>query len=509
MSPPFIETVGLVEGTTFLEILSVQRSRQQLRELVKQHIQIEEPLLKQIGQIADQLSIRAYAVGGFVRDYLLGKPARQTAGRQVKDIDVVVVGDGVGFGRHVAHALGRTNLVVYENFGTAMLQLDDCKLEFVGARKESYSKYSRKPRVEVGTLEDDLSRRDFTVNAIAASLNVEDLGSVVDPFNGQQAMSEKILRTPLEPEATFDDDPLRIMRAFRFAAQLGFTIERSVLEAAKAMAPRLKIVSQERISDEFLKILLSPKPSIGLKLMDDAGVMKVVFPEVAQMGGVDQRQDHHHKDVLFHTFKVVDNICEATDNIWLRMAALLHDIAKPRTKAFQEGIGWTFHGHEEIGARMVKPIFRRMRFPLEHIAYVEKLVRLHLRPMALVDEGVTDSAVRRLLYEAGGEIDDLMKLCRADITSKNPKLVEQVKKNYDLVVQKMAEVEEKDRMRNWQPPVRGDEIMQVCGLEPGPLVGKLKHEIMEAILDGRIPNEHDAALEYLMKVKDQIIQGTS
>ena len=476
---------------------------------MNKNIQIEEPLLRQIGQIADQLSIRAYVVGGFVRNYLLGKPARQTAGRQVKDIDVVVVGDGVDFGRHVANAIGRANLVVYENFGTAMLQLDDWKLEFVGARKESYSKFSRKPRVEVGTLEDDLSRRDFTVNAIAASLNAAEFGQVLDPFNGQQAMSEKILRTPLNPTATFDDDPLRIMRAFRFASQLGFTLEPSVFEAAKAMAPRLKIVSQERISDEFLKILSSSKPSIGLQLMDAAGVMKVVFPEVAQMGGVDQRHDHHHKDVLFHTFKVVDNICEVTENIWLRLAALLHDVAKPSTKAFKEGVGWTFHGHEDIGARMVKSIFRRMRFPFEHLGYVEKLVRLHLRPMALVDEGVTDSAVRRLLYEAGEETDDLMKLCRADITSKNPKLVEQVKKNYDLVVQKMAEVEEKDYWRSWQPPIKGDEIMQVCGLQPGPLVGKLKDEIAEAILDGRIPNEHDAALKYLLEIKDQIIQGTS
>ncbi len=386
-----------------------------------------------------------------------------------------------------------------------MLQLDERKLEFVGARRESYTKYSRKPKVEVGTLDDDLSRRDFTVNAMAVSLNAADFGILLDPFDGQRAMEEKTLRTPLEPEATFDDDPLRIMRAFRFAAQLGFSVEQSAIEAAAKMAPRLKIVSQERITDEFMKILASSKPSVGLQLMQATGVLKVVFPEVAHMGGVDQRQDFHHKDVLQHTFRVLDNVAEASQDVWLRLAALLHDIAKPRTKAFKEGVGWTFHGHEELGARMVKPIFRKMRFPFEKIGYVEKLVRLHLRPMALVDEGVTDSAVRRLLFGAGEVVDDLMTLCRADITSKNPKLVVQVKQNYDLVAQKIAEVEEKDKIRNWQPPLRGDEIMEVCGLQPGPLVGKLKDAITDAILDGRIPNEHEAALSLLLEIKESMI----
>ncbi len=467
---------------------------------VSEHLDIQEPLLKQIGEIADRLSISAFVVGGFVRDLLLGK--------QVKDIDIVVVGQGVTFGQQVAQALGRTNLVVFENFGTAMLQLDDCKLEFVGARKESYSKFSRKPKVEVGTLDDDLSRRDFTVNAMAVSLSRADFGRLLDPFDGRRAMREKILRTPLDPEATFDDDPLRIMRAFRFASQLGFSIEPSVLEAAKKMAPRLRIVSQERITDEFTKILSCQKPSVGLQLMHEAGVMKVVFPEVAQMGGVEQRLEYHHKDVFQHTLRVVDNVAEASQNVWLRLAALLHDIAKPRTKAFVEGAGWTFHGHEEVGARMVKPIFRKMRFPFDALPYVEKIVRLHLRPMALVDEGVTDSAVRRLLFEAGDDVDDLMALCRADITSKNPRLVEQVKKNYDLVVQKMGEVEERDRIRNWQPPVKGEEIMKVCGLGPGPLVGKLKTAITDAILDGLIPNEHDAALAYLLEIKDRVMGGS-
>ncbi len=475
--------------------------KRSISEPVSQHIEIQDPLLKRVGEIADRTSTQAFVVGGFVRDLLLGK--------QVKDFDIVVLGDGIAFGHHVAQEFQRSNLVIFENFGTAMLQLENTKLEFVGARKESYSKFSRKPKVEGGTLDDDLSRRDFTVNAMAVSLNAADFGRLVDPFQGQDALLEEILRTPLDPSATFDDDPLRIMRAFRFSCQLGFAIEPSVLAAATLMAPRLKIVSQERITDEFTKILSCRKPSIGLQLMHETGVMKVVFPEVAHLGGVDQRQDFHHKDVFQHTMRVVDNIASVSDNLWLRIVALLHDIAKPRTKAFQEGIGWTFHGHEEIGARMVKPIFRRMKFPLDHQAYVEKIVRLHLRPMALVDEGVTDSAVRRLLFEAGQDIDDLMMLCRADITSKNPKLVEQVKKNYELVAQKMIEVEEKDRLRNWQPPLRGDEIMQVCGIEPGRAVGKLKSAVTDAILDGIIPNEHDAALKFLLSVKEKILAGDS
>ncbi len=465
----------------------------------KNHIEIDDGIVKRIGRRADEERLRAFVVGGYVRDLLLG--------RRVKDIDIVVVGDGIALGKKVATEVGRSNVVVYEKFGTAMLQLDDVKIEFVGARRESYTKSSRKPTVQKGTLEDDLSRRDFTINAIAASINKDDFGAIVDPLGGRKDLEEKILRTPLEPRATFDDDPLRILRAFRFAAQLHFAVDPSALQAAREMADRLKIVSQERISDEFLKIIASPKPSVGLMLMQETGVMKVVFPEIAQLAGVDQRRDYHHKDVFLHTLKVVDNISEVTDNVWLRIAALLHDIAKPRTKAFKEGMGWTFHGHEEIGARMVKPIFRRLKLPLDHVKYVEKLVRLHLRPMALVDEGVTDSAVRRLLFEAGEEIDDLMTLCRADITSKNQKLVDQVRRNYDTVVAKMAEVEEKDRWRAWQPPVRGDEIMKVCGLQPGPLVGKLKDAITDAILDGRIPNEHGAALEYLLSIKDEILRG--
>jgi len=464
---------------------------------VVSQIEIRDDILKRIGMVADRENLAVYIVGGYVRDHLLG--------RQVKDIDVVVIGNGVEFAKKVAKDIGKTNLIIFENFGTAMLPMDDRKLEFVGARKESYSKNSRKPHVEGGTLDDDLLRRDFTVNAMAASLNAKTFGQLVDPFEGQSDLKTGILRTPLDPETTFDDDPLRIMRVMRFAAQLGFSIDPLVLKAAGKMAKRLAIVSQERISDEFLKIMSSSKPSIGLQMMHDSGVMKVVFPEIARMAGIDQRKDYHHKDVFRHTLQVVDKVAEVSDNLWLRMAALLHDIAKPKTKAFVTGTGWTFHGHEELGARMMKKIFQRMRFSLEYLPYIEMLIRLHLRPQALVDDGVTDSAVRRLMFEAGNNIDDLMTLCRADITSKNQKLIEQVTYNYDFLIKKMKEVEEKDRIRNWQPPLRGEEIMQVCGLAEGPMIGVLKDMITDAILDGTIPNEHDAAMQYLISKKDGII----
>ncbi|MBM4167893.1 MAG: HD domain-containing protein [Ignavibacteria bacterium] len=465
------------------------------------HIDITDDLLERIGSIADRESIEVYVVGGYVRDLLMG--------RTVKDIDLVVIGRGVEFARLVARELDRTNLVVFEKFGTAALHLERCKLEFVGARKESYNKASRKPVVEGGTLEDDLARRDFTVNALAASINAGSWGSLVDPFGGVADLHRRILRTPLDPRATFDDDPLRMMRAMRFAAQLNFEIEPAVLDASRDMKERLSIVSQERITDELLKLLSSSKPSIGLRLMQSTGVMGFVFPEVADLSGVEQREEYHHKDVFFHTLQVLDNVSDLSENLWLRMAALLHDIAKPKTKAFEPGTGWMFHGHEEAGARMVRPIFRRMKFPLDHLSYVEKLVRLHLRPMALVDEMVTDSAVRRLLFEAGEDVDDLMLLCRADITSKNPRLVSQVRANYDRVVEKMEEVEEKDRIRNWQPPLRGDEIMKICGIEPGPTVGRLKQAITDAILDGIIPNDHESALAYLLKIKDEILRNGS
>ncbi|MGB2869479.1 MAG: HD domain-containing protein [Bacteroidota bacterium] len=464
-------------------------------------VQIEEQVLHRIGEVADGDNLATYVVGGYVRDLLLGKP--------VKDIDVVVVGDGVRFAEKIAGELDGGKPVVFEKFGTAMLHVGDRKLEFVGARKESYNPDSRKPVVTGGTLAEDLARRDFTINAMAVSLNRKTLGTLEDPFHGREDLGARILRTPLDPKTTFDDDPLRMMRAARFTAQLGFKVESSVRKAIMEMHKRISIVSQERISDEFLKMMATSQPSSGLLLLFETGLMEVVFPEVAMLAGVDQRKDYHHKDVFRHTLKVVDNIAGTTENVWLRMAALLHDIAKPKTKAFKEGIGWTFHGHEELGARMVKPIFRRMRFPLEHVPYVENLVRLHLRPMALVDEEVTDSAVRRLMFDAGRVVDDLMMLCRADITSKNPKLVEQVRKNYDAVIKKMGEVEEKDRIRNWQPPLRGDEIMKVLNLEPGRSIGDLKDAITDAILDGLIPNDHEAALDYLLKIKDEVLSRPS
>jgi putative nucleotidyltransferase with HDIG domain len=463
------------------------------------HIVFKNPLLERIGSIADKERLTVYVVGGYVRDFLLDAGG--------KDADILVDGDGVRFARIVAREFGVNTLVEFARFGTAMMPLEEGKVEFVGARKESYTSDSRNPKVSTGTVKDDLIRRDFTINALAVCLNKDRFGELIDLFGGRGDLRAKILRTPLEPQRTFDDDPLRILRAIRFAAQLGFTIEAGTLEAVKAMKERVAIVSQERITEEFFRILMAPKPSVGLRLMFDTGVLSIVFPEIAQMAGVDQRRDYHHKDVFLHTCAVVDNISATTDNVWLRFCALVHDIAKPRTKAFKEGVGWTFHGHEELGARMMKSVFRKLKLPMEQLPYVEKLVRLHLRPMVLVDDIVTDSAVRRLVFEAGNDIDDLMKLCRADITSKNPRLVSRYMKNYEIVVQKIIEVEQKDRLRNWQPPVKGDEIMAVCGLQPGKTVGILKKAIEEAVLEGVIPNDHDAALQYLLKMKDRILGG--
>lgn len=462
-------------------------------------LEITNKILKKIGAIADERSIEVYVVGGYVRDKLLGK--------EVTDIDIVVVGSGVEFAQAVASSLKKKKIVIYEKFGTAMLPTEHGKIEFVGARKESYTRESRNPLVDVGTLEEDLSRRDFTINAMAISINAATWGELIDPFNGQLDLEQQIIRTPLDPITTFDDDPLRILRAIRFSSQKGFTIEEKTLAAIPPMKDRLSIISQERITEEFMKIMSSPKPSIGLRLMFETGIMQIVFPEVAELSGVEQRQDHHHKDVFLHTCQVVDNISGMTENVNLRMAALLHDIAKPKTKKFIEEIGWTFHGHEEIGARMVKHIFRKLKLPFDNLLYVEKIVRLHQRPMQLVDEHVTDSAVRRILFEAGEEIDDLMMLCRADITSKNPKLVKQYSENYDLVSQRMKEVEEKDRLRAFQPPIRGDEIMEICSLPAGKLVGVLKSKIEEAILDGRIPNEREPALKFLLEIKNEVIEN--
>lgn len=465
-------------------------------------LNITEPLLFAIGQIADAAEVEAYVVGGFVRDVLLERG-------NDRDIDITVVGDGVEFARRVAAEFKGAHVVVYEKFRTAMIEIGEVKLEFVGARKESYRSASRNPVTEEGSLEDDLRRRDFTVNALAASLNEGRFGEIVDLFGGLADLELRILRTPLDPAITFEDDPLRMMRAARFAAQLEFMLVPEALDSMYQMRERIRIVSQERISDEFVKIMQSRVPSLGINILFETEILDIVFPEIARLSGVDLMtvgvQEFAHKDVFKHTMRVLDNAAEMTQNVWLRFAALLHDVAKPRTKSFREGFGWTFYAHDVIGARWVEKIFRRMKLPLEAAKYVEKLVRLHMRPMALVDEGVTDSAVRRVLFEAGNDIEDLMMLCRADITSKNPRLINKYQNNYDQVWQKMQEVEEKDSMRAFQSPVRGEEIMQITGLPPSKTIGVLKDAIENAILDGIIANDYDAAKAYLMQIKDEIV----
>ncbi len=466
------------------------------------NLNITEPLLIAVGQIADAANVEAYVVGGFVRDQLLARENN-------RDIDITVLGDGVEFAKKVASEFPGSNLAVFEKFRTAMVEIGEVKLEFVGARKESYRSTSRKPITEEGTLEDDLARRDFTINALAASLNSNRFGEITDRYHGLLDLEVRTLRTPLDPKVTFEDDPLRMMRAARFAAQLEFMVVPEALDAMHEMRERISIVSQERITDEFMKIMDSRKPSLGMNILFETGLLDLVFPEVANLSGVDLVsvgvQEYAHKDVFKHTMRVVDNASEMTNNIWLRFAALLHDVAKPRTKSFREGYGWTFYGHDIVGARWVEKIFRRMKLPLDAAKYVEKLVRLHMRPMALVDEGVSDSAVRRVLFEAGEEIEDLMTLCRADITSKNPKLSKKYQNNYDQVWSKMQEVEEKDQMRAFQSPVRGEEIMEITGLPPSKTIGLIKTAVENAILDGIIANEYEAAKTYMLQIKDEII----
>lgn len=454
--------------------------------------------LKDAGSAAEKLGVEVFAVGGFVRDILLK--------RDINEIDFLVTGDGPKFAKEFANILNVERINIFRNFGTAHFNYNNYDLEFVGARKESYNRNSRKPVVEQGTFEDDLKRRDFTINTLAVSVNKDNFGELIDKFNGLEDLKNKLIRTPVDPNITFDDDPLRIMRAFRFAAQLNFEVDSSITKAASKLKERLSIVSQERITDEFMKILETPKPSVGLHLLYYSGVMEIVFPEISNLGGVDQRKDHHHKDVFLHTCQVVDNIAEETDDLWLRFAALVHDIAKPQTKKFVEGTGWTFHGHEELGARMMKHIFKRMKLPHNKLPKIENLIRLHLRPIALVDESVTDSAVRRLIVQAGDDLDDLITLCRADITSKNPKKVSKYLSNYDKVMEKVKEVKEKDKLRAFQSPVRGDEIMRICNIPPSKKVGEIKSAIEEAILDGKIKNDYDEALEYLYKIKDNYLR---
>ena len=453
------------------------------------------PIFGRISRIVDTMGVEAYVIGGYVRDYYLG--------RRCTDIDVVVVGSGIEVARALAREVG-TNVTVFKRFGTAMLHADGLEVEFVGARKESYSPDSRKPAVEEGTLRDDQLRRDFTINALAWSLNGATFGQLVDPFGGMADLEACIIRTPCDPDVTFSDDPLRMMRAVRFATQLGFDIAPETFEAIERNRERIGIVSRERIITEINKMVASPVPSIGFDLMDRTGLLPLVFPELSRLKGVERRGVHAHKDNFVHTLMVLDNVARQSDNLWLRWAAILHDIGKPATKAYLPAVGWTFHGHEVVGARMVPEIFRRMKLPLnEHMKYVRKLVSLHLRPIILSEDAVTDSAVRRLLFEAGDDIDDLMTLCEADITSGDERKVKRYLKNFAIVRRKLREIEEKDRVRNFQPPVTGELIMATYGIPPGRVVGEIKEEIKEAILDGRIANDYDQAYTMMEELARQ------
>ena len=432
-----------------------------------------------------------YVVGGYVRDLLLGRPS--------KDIDFVTVGSGIEVARAVARQIKGSHLSVFRNFGTAQVKARGMELEFVGARRESYQRDSRKPIVEDGTLDDDLARRDFTINAMAACVNASRFGEVIDRYNGLEDLEAKLIRTPLDPDITFSDDPLRMMRAIRFATQLDFTIVEETFRAISRNAQRIKIISRERVMDELMKIMRSPRPSIGWELLLKSGLLRFIFPELQAMRGVEIREGIGHKDNFYHTMAVLDNVARQTDNVWLRWAALLHDIAKPVTKRFDDKLGWTFHGHNAVGAKMVPRIFRQMKFPMNaKMKYVQKMVELHMRPIALVEDEVTDSAVRRLLFDAGDDVDDLMLLCSADITSRNADKVARFRENYELVKKKMVELEERDRIRNFQPPVDGIEIMRTFGLGECREVGIIKERIKNAILDGEIPNEHEAARELML-----------
>ncbi|MBQ5372775.1 MAG: HD domain-containing protein [Rikenellaceae bacterium] len=452
-------------------------------------------VFRRIQRIVDDKGLQAFVIGGFVRDYYLRRPSN--------DIDVVVIGSGI----EVAEALGRelrTKVSIFKTFGTAMLRCDGWEIEFVGARKESYSRDSRKPVVEAGTIEDDQRRRDFTINALAWSLNDATFGELVDPFDGMGDMESLIIRTPCDPDVTFDDDPLRMLRAVRFASQLGFDIYPDTFDAIQRNAHRIEIVSKERIITEINKIVLSPRPSIGFELLEMTGLLKLVFPELDALKGVERRGSHAHKDNFRHTLQVLDNVAQRSDDLWLRWAALLHDIAKPATKAYDPKIGWTFHGHEVLGSKMVPSIFRTMKLPLnDRMKFVQKMVFLHLRPIVLSEDLVTDSAVRRLLFEAGDDVESLMALCEADITSGIESKVKRYMQNFELVRRKMADIEEKDRVRNFQPPISGELIMSTYGIPPCREIGDIKAIIKDAILDGQIPNEYDAAYALMERLAEE------
>jgi len=459
---------------------------------------IQQKIFQIISETADEQGCECYVIGGYVRDIFLKRPS--------KDIDIVVVGSGIELAEHVVRKLGKkAKLTVFKNFGTAQIKLKDLEVEFVGARRESYQRNSRKPIVEDGTLEDDQNRRDFTINALAICLNKDRFGELVDPFNGLKDLKNLVIRTPLNPDITFSDDPLRMMRGIRFSAQLGFFLESNTFDAIIHNKERIEIISKERIADELNKIMMSRKPSVGFILLEKTGLLELIFPELLALKGVETKDGIGHKDNFYHTLAVLDGLCEHTENLWLKWAALLHDIGKPVTKKYDNRLGWTFHNHNFVGEKMIPEIFRKMKLPSnEKMKYVQKIVTLHMRPIVLSEDEVTDSAIRRLLFDAGDDIEDLMMLCEADITSKNPEKVKRFRSNFQLVRQKLKEIEEKDRVRNFQPPISGQEIMETFNLPACSTVGEIKIRIKDAILDGIIPNEYESAKTFMIQVAKEM-----